>query len=954
VDFHFKENLYKYWKSKQFREIKVYSDPIENNKTIIITQLDILNKIAENINLALNNKGFRDIFITASTGLGKSLLFQLPAIDLHKNGHTVIVITPLIALMKDQVDELKRKEINFATYINSEDTFLEREEKLIGIREGKYSLIYVSPEFLVRFKNLSSFFNINKDRRIGLYVIDEAHCVFAWGTGFRPDYWFLGKRLKDWRKKEECNAPIVALTATAVNSGDFDSVSEIIEMLNLQINPEVYPEDVLLSCIKRENIEINISKLEQDTSKSKKRSFVIEKIKGLKNKHKKLIIYHPFNSEAQQLSDKFKDFGIRSGYYVGKGMSKEDKENILNEFKDGKLDCIIATKAFGMGVDIKDIDCVYHYAINESLTEYTQEIGRAGRKDGIRAYALSDFHKKDLDYTIWLNKSSSLAQWQMNEILKKIFKIYKELNNYESFKSILIYPDSFFNLIKRRDKNDINVNNIETALLLLEKDIFNRFGDQILSFDIPETTEVFCFVRNEEILKLKTSTYFKCFQHLKDEANGIVFKLNLEEFWKKISKNESLGNLKYNFFKGKLLEVIKIEPRIEIKANLIKEFEKSKLELEKILKKICDLALNFGNSTFKEKEFIDIYKKEFNTKEDTIPEIILSLFTVEQSWNSPEFNIIIKDDYGKYRITVSKIKRFHDFIKANFIELFKDQQIFHEYLPINRANQLKLIFGFLELFDIVNFQVKGSENLAFKIFIKDPRKIDSLVGKYFNNELNNNELKKVETRKNEELLLIEKFCNDYKDSNQAWEFLENYFLGRYRYSSNDEIHSNLEVKNQEFYIKETLPTKINLSEDRKSSPTEYSEGDIVNHERWGNGKVIKISSDKKTMTVNFDSVGEKILDPRYAPIKKVTSENKEDVIYPGTLVELEDLETENRVTYCIAEINAPLSEIDGETTISVESPLGRELLGCKKEDVITIQLHTGKYKKYKIIEFVKM
>ena len=89
----------------------------------------------------------------------------------------------------------------------------------------------------------------------------------------------LGKRLKDWRKKEECNAPIVALTATAVNGGDFDSVSEIIEMLDLQI----YPEDVLLSCIKRENIEINISKFEQDTSKSKKRSFVIEKIKGLKN-----------------------------------------------------------------------------------------------------------------------------------------------------------------------------------------------------------------------------------------------------------------------------------------------------------------------------------------------------------------------------------------------------------------------------------------------------------------------------------------------------------------------------------------------------------------------------------------------------------------------------------------------------------------------------------------------
>lgn len=605
-----------------------------------------------------------------------------------------------------------------------------------------------------------------------------------------------------------------------------------------------------------------------------------------------------------------------------------------------------------MGVDIDDIDCVYHYAINESITEYTQEIGRAGRKKEIKAYALSDFHKKDLDYTKWLNKSSSLTQWQIRKILEKIFYIYKECHNYEGFKSILIYPDTFFDLVKRKDKDYIN--NIETALLLLEKDIFNRFGDQILYFDIPETTEVFCFIRNEEIFKLKNSPYCMCFQHLLDKANGTIYKLNLEQFWKKFSRSERLGYLKYNFFKGKLLEGIKIEPRIEIKANLIKEFEKSKSELEEVLKKICELAFSFDNSIFEKEEFTGKFKEVFNTKENTIAEIILSLFSFEQSRNSLEFNyykFIRKCDFGKYRITtVSKIKGFHDFIKANFTELFKDQQIFHEYLPINRANQLKLIFGFLELFDIVNFQVKGSDNLAFKIFIKDPRKIDSLVDKYFNNEL-----KKVETRKNEELLLIEKFCNYYKDSNQAWEFLENYFLGRYSYSSNDEIHSDLEVKNQEFYIKETLPTKINLSEDRKSSSTEYSKGDIVNHERWGNGKVIKISLDKKTMTVNFDSVGEKNLDLLCAPIVKLTiNENEEELIEPGTLVELEDLETENRVTYCIAEINAPLSEIDGETTISVDSPLGNELLEHKKGDIITIQLHTGKYKKYKIIEFVKM
>ena len=106
MDFHFKENLYKYWKSKQFREIKVYSDPIENNKTIIITQLDILNKIAENIDLALNNEKFRDIFITASTGLGKSLLFNYPQLICIKMAYSDCN-NSLIALMNDQVNSEK-------------------------------------------------------------------------------------------------------------------------------------------------------------------------------------------------------------------------------------------------------------------------------------------------------------------------------------------------------------------------------------------------------------------------------------------------------------------------------------------------------------------------------------------------------------------------------------------------------------------------------------------------------------------------------------------------------------------------------------------------------------------------------------------------------------------------------------------------------------------------------
>ncbi len=189
MEFNFEENLKEFWGSDaKFRDIRVYEKPNENNKTKVVPQLDVLNKIAKNINAAINGESYKDLFLTASTGSGKSLLFQLPAIDLHENGFLTIVITPLIALMKDQVNSLKSKGISFATYLNSDDTYLEKETKINGIKERKYSLIYVSPEFLVRYKNLSTLFNLNEKHKIGLYVIDEAHCVSTWGKGFRPDY----------------------------------------------------------------------------------------------------------------------------------------------------------------------------------------------------------------------------------------------------------------------------------------------------------------------------------------------------------------------------------------------------------------------------------------------------------------------------------------------------------------------------------------------------------------------------------------------------------------------------------------------------------------------------------------------------------------------------------------------------------------------------------------------
>jgi RecQ family ATP-dependent DNA helicase len=945
VDFRFEENLKNFWKSNTFREIKIYSEPIESNKTKIITQKDILDKIASNINLALKCSDVRDLFITASTGLGKSLLFQLPAIDLHQNGLIVIVITPLKALMKDQVDSLKNKEIGFATYLNSDDTYLEREEKLKGIKEGKYSLIYVSPEFLVRHKNLTAMFNLKGERKIGLYVIDEAHCVSTWGKGFRPDYWFLGKRLRDWRKVKECNAPIVALTATAVNDGDFDSVSEITKKLNLN------KEEVLLSYIKRDNIEIGISKLDESLSKSKKKSFVIKKISELREKNKKILIYHPYKSGARLLSRE-----LRVKPFVG-DMDKEEREEVLNKFRDGELDCVVATKAFGMGIDIKDIDCVYHYAINKSLTEYMQEIGRAGREKEITAYALTDFQLKDLKYTEILIELSRISQCQIKKILRKIINIYKESHQSEKYKSVLIYSDTFFNIVGG-DRNEDDVEKkLERALLFIEEDLFEKFHSYILSFDIPETTEVFCYIIYDEIFKLQEDANLsKCFELLRNSTRGNIYKLNLEELWRLCSKDESFGFLKSEFYKGRLLlKGIKIEPRIEIKANLKLSFKEASSKLEDRLKTIKEVLLGFSDSEFEEKDFIDGFEK--SELPDSIAKVILSFFSFEENENSQDTQnykfIIRKHNYYshykyKYNITqeadiTQEVDKFHDFIKDGFSELFSEkQQSFHQFSTLDSIERKKLILGFLELFDLADFQITGSENPAFEIYISDPVKIENLLNQnYFNQELN-----KSQRREREELSLIKKFCSEYKNSDQAWEFLENYFLGRFEYP-NETTNSYSEEKNQVDSFSASSSSAIPTSDKASCLSKGYSVGEKIFHKTLGYGTINKFHPDRSA-DIRFNPGGKnKRIDLNIAPIEKLPP-----TIEPGTLVEVEDLDTKEKISYCITEPNPLPSEIDTETrTISPESPVGKALIDRKKGDIVRISVNAGKIKRYKITDF---
>ncbi|MDD3925570.1 MAG: DEAD/DEAH box helicase, partial [bacterium] len=219
----YKDVLTKYWGEKAaFRELSFYKNPDKDNELITVSQGDIVADIICQSEKAFQGSlDYSDIFLTAPTGSGKSLLFQLPAVYLAGKYNVVsVVVSPLIALMRDQVEALQGRGVWLSTFINSDITFDEKERRLSLIRDGKYSLVYLSPEMLLS----NSIESIVGDRHIGLMVIDEAHLVTSWGRDFRSDYWYLGDYIERLRKRNGKHFPILCLTATAKYMGQDDVV----------------------------------------------------------------------------------------------------------------------------------------------------------------------------------------------------------------------------------------------------------------------------------------------------------------------------------------------------------------------------------------------------------------------------------------------------------------------------------------------------------------------------------------------------------------------------------------------------------------------------------------------------------------------------------------------------------------------------------------------------------
>ncbi|KAF1351899.1 hypothetical protein BDV97DRAFT_388491 [Delphinella strobiligena] len=323
----------------------------------------------------------KDVFVLMPTGGGKSLCYQLPAIvDSGKTQGVTVVVSPLLSLMEDQVYHLNRLGVQ-AFFVNGEQPADARNEIMSGLKQHNVEefirVLYITPEMIAKSPAFNNIFrDLHRKRKLARIVIDEAHCVSQWGHDFRPDYKELGSIRRNFP-----GVPVMALTATATENVKLDTIH------NLGIREcEVYTMS-----FNRPNLYYEVR------PKPKGKGLLKEIIDIITNKHHQQsgIIYALSRKKCEELAEKLREeHGIKAHHYHA-GMKPEEKSKVQKMWQEGEYQVIVATIAFGMGIDKADVRFVIHHSIPKSLEGYYQETGRAGR-DGKRSGCYLFYNYSDM------------------------------------------------------------------------------------------------------------------------------------------------------------------------------------------------------------------------------------------------------------------------------------------------------------------------------------------------------------------------------------------------------------------------------------------------------------------------------------------------------------------------------------------------------------------------------
>lgn len=770
----------------QFRMLKFYKSPNFSHDTVEISQEAVISDIVNQGEKALSgDNSHKNLFITATTGAGKSLLFQLPAIYLAEQHNAVtIVVSPLIALMKDQVEGLEERGVDCATFLNSTISYEERENRSAQIKNGEKSIVYLAPELLLS----CPLETLLGDRKLGLFVVDEAHTVTSWGRDFRVDYWFLGDYLKKARRSGLV-FPVLCLTATAVYGGTEDVVNETVSTLGLKNTR------ILLGNVRRENIDFDIRSFEKGSTGSYEEAKLDHSAKVIGeyvNAHRKSLVYCPYTTQVSELW-KRTDTAVRDqvGFYHGQ-LGKDLKDHYQESFRSGKITSMICTKAYGMGIDVKNITDCYHFAPSGNLADYIQEIGRIARDRNAHGTARIDFNSSDMRYTRVLHGISGLKQYQLKEMLRKLYDIYSVKNH----RNMLVAPDVFGYLFD----SDIE-NKVKNGLLLLSKDLEEKYGFPVIAVR-PKTMFTKSFVCVAPDFEHKfLQKYSHAVRKLSDNTGdrggyrnaGNLYEVNMSEIWENEFSDLTFADFKHRFFEGELFSENgskQFWPRMRLSIHYKESYEQTVNTLSTVLGKLSEVFSQLQDSGFF--GFDDFRKQMTSALEGTDVDIageflriILDTFLVEpgekflNAKKNPYKFIQKRSNNGepKYRI----INNNYLGLPSRFLRLLSERKPDEsgEYTAFittadgSEKDHLMRLLNLMELLGLSSYEIRGGANVEVFVRINDPMKLRYLSSGKYTNLL----LRDIENKNKSATATLSRFFQADLTSEQRWDVVENYFLG---------------------------------------------------------------------------------------------------------------------------------------------------------------------------------
>ena len=571
-------------------------------------------RLQENaVQAAVENKSLLAVF---PTGGGKSITFQVPALmaGLATKGLT-IVISPLQSLMKDQVDNLEKIGITDAVTINGLLDPIERAKSFERVEDGSASILYISPESL-RSRTIE---RLLLGRKIVRFVIDEAHCFSSWGQDFRVDYLYIGDFIKSIQDKKnlEDGIPVSCFTATAKQK----VIEDIRDYFRVKLSLDL---ELFTSKASRTNLKYKVFEKGNDEEKYQALRDLIEE------KNCPTIIYVSRTKRAFQLAQKLREDGFNAKPYHGK-MDVKEKTSNQNAFISGEVTIMVSTSAFGMGVDKKDVGMVIHYEISDSLENYIQEAGRAGRDENMEADCFVLFNEEDLSKHFILLNQTKLS-------IKEIQQIWKAIKEITKFRSTV--SNSALEIARKAGWDD-SVREIETrvttAIAALEDAGYLKRGQNMPRIF---ANSILCKNAMEAIDKINASNKFE--ESQKEKGIRIIKKLFSSKSRKKTNDEEGESRIDYI---AEHLGIVKKEV-INI-VNLLRE--------EKILADAKDLTafIKKGENFNRSLKIVELFKQ--------IEFFLLSFFEEhEKTFHLKELNEKAEEK-GYKEVTPNKIKTIINF-----------------------------------------------------------------------------------------------------------------------------------------------------------------------------------------------------------------------------------------------------------------------------------------------------